>query len=74
MFSCDKFKKLYKLNSTMLGETTYLLKHIENNEGIKVRKLRADIKSGLLKASGKINGAYYVIQSELDYYLKIKDL
>ena len=58
-------------NTTMLGETAYTLKDIEFNEGIKITKLRVDIKNGILVASGKSFNAYYVIQSELDKYLKV---
>ncbi|TAN63847.1 DNA-binding protein [Paraclostridium sordellii 8483] len=64
-------KKFQKMNTTMLGETAYLLKHIENNTGIKVSKLRRDIGKGKLKAY-KNCGMYYVIQSDLDKYLNIK--
>ncbi len=59
------------MNSTMLGEKAYTLKHIENNEYIDISLLRSDIRKGLLKTSGKSNGAFYVVQSELDKYLKI---
>lgn len=57
------------MTSTMLGETAYTLKDIENNEGVKVSKLRTDIRNGNLKIGGKVYGAYYVVQSELDKYL-----
>ena len=59
------------MSSTMLGEVAYTLKDIEYNEGISVVKLRTDIKNGILVASGKSCGAYYIIQSELDKYLKV---
>lgn len=56
----------------MLGQTAYELKDIEYNEGIKVNKLRKDIKNRILVPSGKTCGtAYYVIQSELDRYLDV---
>ena len=58
---------IQKMSVTMLGETAYLLKHIESNTGIKVSKLRSDIKKGSLKAY-KTGNSYYVIQSELDRY------
>lgn len=66
-----KGKTFKKMNTTRLGETAYLLKHIENNTGIKVSKLRRDIGKGKLKAY-KTCGMYYVIQSDLDKYLNIK--
>ena len=59
------------MSLTMLGERAYELKHIQANTGIPVRKLRNSIKCGNLKPSGKSSGAYYVIQSELDRYLKL---
>ncbi|GEM_PF-2554486 len=59
------------MSTTMLGEKAYTLKNIEANIGIPVRKLRNSIKCGNLKPSGKSCGAYYVIQSELDRYLKL---
>lgn len=58
------------MSLTMLGERAYELKHIQANTGITVRKLRNSIKCGNLKSSGKSSGAYYVVQSELDRYLK----
>lgn len=61
-------KTFQKMNTTMLGETAYRLKHIENNTGIKVSKLRRDIEKGKLKAY-KNCGMYYVIQSDLDKYI-----
>lgn len=60
-------QEIQKMSLTMLGETAYLLKHIESNTGIKVRKLRSDIKKGSLKAY-KTGNSYYVIQSDLDRY------
>lgn len=60
-------EEIQKMTSTMLGETAYLLKHIESNTGIKVSKLRRDIKKGSLKAY-KTGNSYYVIQSDLDRY------
>lgn len=59
------------MTTTMLGETAYRLKDIQNNENIKLSTLRRDIKNGVLIPSGKSYGAYYVIQSELDKYLKV---
>lgn len=61
------------MTSTMLGEIAYTLKDIEFNENIKISKLRNDIKNGQLKPSGRYYGAYYIIQSELDRYLKEHD-
>lgn len=61
-------KDIQKMSSSMLGETAYLLKHIESNTGIKVSKLRRDIKTGALKAY-KTGNSYYVIQSDLDRYI-----
>lgn len=57
-----------KMTTTMLGEDAYTLKHIEFNTGIKVGKLRNDIKDGKLKAF-KSGNQYYVIQTYLDRYL-----
>lgn len=59
------------MSSTRLGETAYTLKDIEFNEGIKVSKLRRDIKNRILYTSGMQNGAYYIIQSQLNRYLRI---
>ena len=58
-----------KMTTSMLGEDAYTLKHIEYNTGIKVDKLRRDIRKGMLKAYGSYE--YYVIQSDLDKYLWI---
>lgn len=61
------------MSTTMLGQTAYTLKDISINENIELSKLRADIKRGLLKPSGRMSGTtYYVVQSELDRYLKYK--
>ena len=57
-----------KMTTTMLGEDAYTLKHIEFNTGIKVNKLRDDIRTGKLKAF-KSGNQYYVIQTHLDCYL-----
>lgn len=60
------------ISVTMLGETAYTLKDIEINEGIKVNKLRTDIKNGILQVAGKICGtSYYIVQSELNKYLRV---
>ena len=56
-----------KMTTSMLGEDAYTLKHIECNTGIKVSKLRNDIRKGILKAYGSYE--YYVIQTDLDRYL-----
>lgn len=58
------------MSLTMLGERAYTLKNIEANTDISVARLRNSIRRGNLTPSGKISGAYYVIQSELDKYLK----
>ncbi|WP_251862421.1 hypothetical protein [Clostridium sp. Marseille-Q2269] len=68
---CDRELKMKRMATTMLGETVYTLKDIEHNQGIKVTKLRTDIKNGILVPAGKQLGNYYIIQSELDKYLKI---
>lgn len=65
-------KEIQKMNVTMLGETAYLLKHIEHNNGIGVTRLREDIRKGLLKAHRGSYGRYYVIQTDLDKYLNSK--
>jgi hypothetical protein len=59
------------MSITMLGETAYTLKDIEFNEEIKLSKLRKDIKNKVFHPSGKLAGAYYIVQSELDKYLSI---
>lgn len=64
-------KEIQKMTTTRLGETAYLLKHIEHNHGIGVTRLREDRRKGKLKAYKESNG-YYVIQSDLDKYLNIK--
>ncbi|APC41553.1 hypothetical protein [Clostridium estertheticum] len=61
---------MQRLNSTMLGQVAYTLKHIAHNEGIELAKLRYDIKVEKLVPSGKTCGCWYVVQTELDRYLK----
>lgn len=59
------------MSTTMMGEISYTLKDIQFNTSIMVNKLRNSINKGNLKPSGKTQGSYYVIQSELDKYLKL---
>lgn len=61
--------EIQRMSTSMLGETAYYLKHIEHNIGIKISKLRRDINLGILKAY-KSGNCYYVIQSDLDKYMK----
>lgn len=57
------------MNTTMLGEKSYRIKHIANNIGRSVETIRRHVRTGKLKAY-KVGKEYYVIQSDLDKYLR----
>lgn len=58
------------MGATRNGEKAYTLKDISHNEKLTIPKLRYDIKVGALKPDGKSMGSYYVLQSELNRYLR----
>lgn len=59
------------MDLTFCGQKAYKLKEIAEMENIPLKKLRLDVKNKILIAHGKSNGAWYVLENELDNYLKI---
>lgn len=52
-----------KMNVTMQGEKSYLLKHIASNTGKSIETIRRAVRSGKLKAF-RVGKEYYVIESD----------
>lgn len=61
------------MNSTMLGEKAYRLKHIAHNTERNIETIRRAVRKGTLKAY-KNGGEYYVIETDLIKWLKGENL
>lgn len=62
-------KEMRCMPYTMSGQKAYKLKDIAHNCDLKLTRLRYDVRMGYLKPAGKSDGAWYILQSELDRYL-----
>jgi DNA-binding CsgD family transcriptional regulator len=57
------------MSTTMLGEKAYRLKHIAYNLDRHIETIRRHVRNGKLKAY-IAGGEYYVIESDLNKYLR----